>query len=920
MAQKESWLPLPVQRLLQEVDRLFGALLPRPWRRGRATEREWTPQLDLHLVAGTFTTAAPRKDTAAMSTAANGRQEPPVTLQPAAPPVELTAEQLRFHVALTTDFQTTEDIALRHDFIGQKRARAALELGLGVTSSGFHIFVSGLTGVAKLEALHRWIAQRAAQEPTPGDWVYVHNFAHPDAPRAIPLAAGHGCRLRHLMRQMVKTLREELPKAFRQEAFDKEKTQLKEKYTAQARALTEELEARAREKGFLLQAGPGGGILLIPIVNGRPVESSDEFAHLSAEAQQAIEKNQREFAEEMAAFPGKQQAIRRAMAEDIRLVEKRLGETLLNPLLAVIAQEIDNPKVNKYLADVKAHITENLDDFKEPEQPGSSQPFPPLAPPHERDPFLEYEVNVVVDNSTPSDAETCAPATGAPVLVECSPTYLNLFGTIERVVDRFGRVVTNFTRIKAGSLLRAHGGYLIFSLEDALTEPAVWKTLKRTLKSGRIEIETYEPFALFATSGLKPEPIEVQVKVIVVGSPFLYHLLYTGDDEFREIFKVHADFRPTMALDDQHLLAYLQWVAQLCRQEGLPHFDRSGIEQLVEFGARKAGDRQKVSASYAEITDLGREAAYWARKDNGHLVSARHVQKALEERVFRSNRIEEEIHELITQGTILVDIDGRKVGQVNGLSVLELGSYAFGRPSRVTASVAMGQAGIVNIERESHLSGSIHDKGLLILSGYLRNRYGQDKPLALSASLCFEQSYSGVEGDSASSTELYALLSRLAELPVRQDIAVTGSVNQWGEVQAIGGVNEKIEGFFDVCRVHGLAGKQGVMIPAANVRNLILRADVIEAVAQGQFHLYPIHTIDEGITLLTSVPAGMIDEEGTVNGLVNCRLRDLATGLKAFAASSEAGGIENGDKRRIEHKITERPRDSTAYVGSTGRS
>jgi predicted ATP-dependent protease len=408
-------------------------------------------------------------------------------------------------------------------------------------------------------------------------------------------------------------------------------------------------------------------------------------------------------------------------------------------------------------------------------------------------------------------------------------------------------------------------------------------------------METYEPFALFATSGLKPEPVQIQVKVVAVGSPFLYHMLYAWDDEFREIFKVHADFRHAMELDAQHLSVYGQWVARVCRQEGLSHFDRSAVERLVEFGARQAGDRQKVSAASAEITDLVREAAYWARKDNGNLVSARHVQQALDQRTFRSNRVEEELREFITQGTILMDIDGRKVGQLNGLAVLQMGEHSFGRPSRVTASVAMGQAGIVNIERESRLSGSIHDKGLLILSGYLRNQYGQDKPLTLSASLCFEQSYSGIEGDSASSTELYALLSRLAELPVRQDLAVTGSVNQWGEVQAIGGANEKIEGFFDVCRVQGLTGQQGVMIPASNVRNLILRADVIEAVAQGQFHIYPIHTIDEGITLLTGVRAGTVAEDGTVNGLVNRRLRHLATDLKAFGTGGEEASTKKPD-------------------------
>ncbi len=796
--------------------------------------------------------------------------------QPASTPVELTVEQLRFQVTLPAQFRTTEELTPGRDFIGQERAHAALELGLGITSSGFNIFVSGLTGAEKLEALHKWIVQQAAPSATPHDWVYVQNFAHPDAPRAIALGAGQGCRLKHYMNEMVKTLREELPKAFRQEAFDKEKSQLKEKYATQAQALTEALETRAREKGFAIQPGQGGGIILIPVINGKPLESPEEFTRLTPEQQQEIEKNQREFAAEMSAFPSKQQEIMRAMVEDVRTIERRFGDALLTPMLASISQEMKSTEVDEYLADVKAHVIENLDNFKEPERQNPASPFAQFMPP--QDLFLEYEVNVVVDNSTTK---------GAPVLIESSPTYPNLFGSIERVVDRAGRLVTNFTRIKAGSLLRAHGGYLIFSLEDALTEPAVWKMLKRTLKSGRIEMETYEPFAMFSTSGLKPEAIQMQVKVVVVGSPYLYHMLYSLDEEFREIFKVHADFRRVMELDAQHLIAYGNWTAQICRAEGLPHFDQSAVERLVEFGARKAGDRQKISAAYADVADLIRESAYWAKRDNSTIVSARHVQHALEERVFRSDRIEQDIRELITQGTVLVDIDGRKVGQVNGLSVLQIGEHSFGQPSRVTASVGMGQAGIVNIERESRLSGPIHDKGLLILSGYLRNRYGQDKPLALSASLCFEQSYSGVEGDSASSTELYAMLSRLSELPIRQDLAVTGSVNQWGEVQAIGGANEKIEGFFDVCRIRGLTGTQGVMIPIANVRNLVLRPDVIEAVAQSKFHIYPIRTIDEGIELLTSVRAGTTEEEGTVNYLVNRRLLDLATKLKSFGSSEQ---------------------------------
>ncbi len=757
--------------------------------------------------------------------------------------------------------------------------------GLGVTSSGFNIFVSGLSGTEKLETLRAWVAQRAGQSPTPKDWVYVHNFTRPDAPKAISLAAGQGRTFKRFMNELVKTLREQLPKAFRQEAFDKEKAQLKEKYTAKAHALAEEYIKRAREKGFLVQAGPGGHFILIPLVDGKPLEP-EAFAKLSEAAKDTLASNQERVATELEEFTAKQQETLRALTEDIRAIERRFCETLLTPLLDLLKRELQSPAVNAYLEEVKAYVIDNLDDFKESSQAGSPVPFPFAVPP-EHAPFLEYEVNVIVDN---------ADTQGAPVLVETAPIYRNLFGTIERVVDRFDRLVTNFTRIKSGSVLRADGGYLIFNLEDAIMEFGVWKTLKRTLKSGRIEMETYEPFALFATTGLKPEPINIQAKMVLVGSPFLYHLLYLWDDEFREIFKVHADFRPTMELDAPHLLAYGQWVAQLCREEKLPHFDRAAVERLVEFGARQAEDRQKVSASYAEIADLVREAAYWARNKDAQLVSARHVQHAIEQRVFRSNRIEEEIRDLITQGTILVDIDGSKVGQVNGLSVLQIGGYSFGHPSRVTASVGMGRAGIVNIERESRLSGSLHDKGLLILAGYLRNRYGQDQPLTLSASLCFEQSYSGVEGDSASTTELYALLSRLAELPVRQDLAVTGSVNQWGEVQAIGGVNEKVEGFFDVCRVHGLTGKQGVLIPAANVRNLLLRADVIDAVAQRQFHIYPIRTIDDSIELLTGVRAGTVEEEGTVNWLVKKRLHDLAAGLKEFAPSEERSAIDKATR------------------------
>lgn len=785
---------------------------------------------------------------------------------------ELGAEELRFAVTLDGGFTTTGELAAVQDFAGQERALAALELGLGVMGGGFNIFVSGLAGAERLQALQRWVAQRGSASPTPGDWVYIHNFQHPDAPRAIYLQAGEGIHFKQKMRDLVKSLKEELPKAFRQEEFDREKGLLREKYARRAQEMNSQFEKLVREKGFRLHAGPGGDVLFIPLVDGKPLKSPEEFSRLSPEEQGKIEEWQQELVAEMVQMASRQREVMREMEADIRQVERRFCDKLLSPLITSIEREMENEKVSAYLAEVREQILDNLDDFKE--GVAAPSPFPFVSQMRERDPFLEYEVNVVVDNSQTQ---------GAPVLVESSPTYLNLFGTIERVVDRFGRVVTNFTRIKSGSLLRAHGGYLIFSLEDALTEAAVWKVLRRTLRNGRIEMETYEPFALFSASGLKPEAVEINTKVIVVGSSFLYHLLYAWDDEFREIFKVRADFRQLMELEENHMLAYGRWVAKLCRDEKLSHFDRGAVERLLEFGARQAGDREKISASHAEVADLVREAAYWARKEDKQIVSDRHVEQALQSRVFRSNRIEEEIRELIAKGTILIDIAGKKVGQVNGLSVIEMGGYTFGRPARVTASVSMGQAGIINIERESRLSGSIHDKGVLILSGYLRNRYGQDKPLALSASLCFEQSYSGVEGDSASLAELYALLSRLSNIPLRQDIAVTGSVNQWGEVQAIGGVNEKIEGFFDVSRVIGLTGDQGVMIPAANVRNLILRADLVQAVAEGKFHLYPVRTIDEGLEILAGVEAGEVGEKGTVNEAVSSRLKELAVGLKQFA-------------------------------------
>lgn len=792
------------------------------------------------------------------------------TLLSAGPPREVTDRDIGPAFQLDSSFQGTASLppVPEDGPSGQERAVAALELGTGISGRGYNIFVTGLTGADRLEFLKRWVTERAKARPTPGDWMYLHNFKNPDEPKALHLPAGKGKQLKSMMQDLVKTLRESLPKAFRQEAFDREKAALKDKYEARSRKMKEEFDAYAKDKGFLVSAGDNGNVFLIPIVNGKPLETPEEFQKIPEAGREEIAKHQEEVVHEMEKFVRTQHDIVREMEEEVRGIEKHFGKKLLDPLVERILDSIPSEELKAHLAEASDHILTNLDDFKEQHASAPMLPFLQAAP--EKDSFIEYDVNVVVDNSGRS---------GVPVVVENSPTHMNLFGTIERIVDKFGRLVTNFTRIKSGSLLKADGGYLIFNLDDAITEAAVWKTLKRTLRSGRIEMDTYEPFAMFSTSGMKPEPITVNTKILVVGTVYVYQFLFAYDDDFGELFKVHADFRKVVEATPEHIHAFLSQIAATCRAENLPHLDVQGSWRLLTHASRMAEDREKIYASPAEIQDILRESAFQARREGAPSISDRHVQAALDHRVFRANRIEHDLRDLTTRGTILLDIEGKKIGQVNGLSVIDMGGYAFGRPARVTASASMGNAGIVNIERESNMSGNIHNKGVFILAGYMRNTFGQNKPIALSASLAFEQSYSGVDGDSASSTELYALLSRLSEIPLRQDLAVTGSVNQWGEVQAIGGVNEKIEGFFDACRVKGLTGLQGVMIPEANVRHLVLRSDVVKAIEQKTFHIHPVKTIAEGIEILTGVRAGSPEETGTVFGEVQKKFDKFLEGM-----------------------------------------
>ncbi|MDY6861840.1 MAG: Lon protease family protein [Thermodesulfobacteriota bacterium] len=572
-------------------------------------------------------------------------------------------------------------------------------------------------------------------------------------------------------------------------------------------------------------------------------------------------------------------------------MNRELVTPLIKESIALFKNKYSNKNLNVYLDEIEENLINNFDDFlPQPDKGMSPIPMDIIAPQNPK--LLNYEVNVIVDNSE---------VKGRPVIIENYPTYRNIFGGIEKVIDRSGVWRSDFTKIKAGSLIKANGGYLIFNLMDALIEPGVWQSLKRALKSESIEIGSFDPFYNLFTATLKPESIPLNTKVIITGDDYLYHLLYNLDDDFKKIFKVKSDFDAVMKNEEDTPYKYAAFIRMICDRENLMPFDREGVARVVEYGIRIAGRQKKITTKFHKISDILREANYWALKDNSSkTVTRSHVEKAIESQDYRVNMIEEKVQELIEDGILIIDTEGEAVGQVNGLAVYTMGDYTFGRPSKITAKTSMGRAGIINIEREADLSGKTHNKGVLILSGYLRYKYAQNKPLTMSASICFEQSYSGIDGDSASSSEVYALISSLSDCPIRQDIAVTGSINQNGEIQPIGGVNEKIEGFFYVCKARGLTGKQGVIIPERNTGDLMLKKEVVEAVKAKKFHVYAIKTIDNGIEILTGVKAGEKGKTGnypkdTINFLVDRRLKDLAEGLKGFEKEEKQ---ERGKKNK----------------------
>lgn len=789
---------------------------------------------------------------------------------------ELPVEKLRRECDISVlRCETTKTLAPLTSIIGQERAVRALKFGLGIRERGFNIYVAGRPGTGRTTAVKNFVEEVARVEPAPPDWCYINNFSNPYEPKAIKLPPGKGREFRDDVKRLIENVRIALPKAFESDDYAIKREATVRAIENQRKALIDQLNAKVQQEGFIIQSTPIG-IMLIPVIKGKPL-TEEELLALPQKAKEVIQEKRARLEPElrntMRQFLEMEQKIRDALNKLNRDVALYAIGHLVGGLLEKYKA---TPEVVAYLQEVQSDILDNVVQFVRKGEPQQQLPFP--LPWMKEDPFKKYEVNVIVDNSN---------LKGAPVVIESNPTYPNLFGRTEKEVQ-LGALVTDFTMIRGGALHKANNGYLIIPAEELLRDPFAYEGLKRALRSGQIVIEELEArYGFISTKSLKPQPIPLSVKVILIGSPYLYQLLFALDMEFTEFFKVKAEFDTTMARTQENVRQYAAFVCTLCQKENLKHLDGSGLAKLVEYSSRLAEDQQKLSTRFAEIADIVREANFYATQENSKLVTGIHVKKAIEERIYRSKLIQEKIQEMINRGILLIDTDAEKVGQVNGLSVMGLGDFAFGSPSRVTASIGLGREGVIDIEREAKMGGPIHTKGVLILSGYLNDKYARDKPLSLSARLVFEQNYAGVEGDSASSTELYAILSALSGLPIKQGIAVTGSVNQKGEVQAIGGVNEKIEGFFEVCKAKGFTGKQGVMIPESNVQNLMLKEEVVEAVKAGLFHIYAVKTIDEGIEILTGVKAGQkledgTFEKGTVNYLVDKCLREMSEKLKEF--------------------------------------
>lgn len=761
-------------------------------------------------------------------------------------------------------FETTREVTPLTTPLGQPRVQVAIELALAAHGSGYNLYVAGRPGAGRESTVRDIVTQVAATRPVPSDWVYVHNFAEPNYPNAIRLPAGSGRQLAREMDELLEYAQREIPRAFESEDYERRRSVAIEELTKRRDTLVNDLQTFARSHEFAVDMTPTG-IASIPLLNGQPIPTGT-FPQLAPDVREAIERHGKE--------------VQVQVAATVRQLQHEIVAFVTGPLFEEMKEHYgDQAEVLSFLDRVAQDLPEHLDDFA---SPGTSKaPLPSAELSHPQPEHLSrFRVHVLIDNSQ---------TTGAPIILERNPTLPNLVGHIDyRAV--FGALVTDFQQIEPGALHRANGGFLLLHAQDLLANPLAWPALKRALLVGEVRVESLDDqLMVMPRTQLRPEPIPLDLKVILIGSPALYQLLYVLDEEFAELFAVRADFAPDMPWSEEGVGRYAAFVSGWAQKSGLKAFDRTAVARIVEHGARLRDHQHKLSTRFLDLANLLTEADYWASQAGHNEVTAGDVDQAITKKDYRANLVEERVHDLIAEGTLRIDAVGERVGQVNGISIVDLGDYAFGQPTRITARVGLGRGTIQSIEREVELSGPIHSKGILTLAGYLSGQYVQEWPLALAATLTFEQSYDEVEGDSASSTELYALLSALSGSPLTQAIAVTGAVNQHGDVEAVGGVTRKIEGFFAVCKAKGLTGAQGVLIPASNLPHLMLNDEVIEAARAGQFHVWAVRHVDEGIALLTGRPAGERGADGrfpvgTIHHLVEQRLHRYAELGHAFAS------------------------------------
>ncbi|MBW2078632.1 MAG: AAA family ATPase [Deltaproteobacteria bacterium] len=805
---------------------------------------------------------------------------------------EVPVGELRAHVdPQSFSFESTATLEPPAEpLLGQERASDAIKFGMGIKDNNYHIFIAGPSKAGLTYAARTYLEEQAKKEPTPPDWCYVYNFKEPDKPKSLKISSGQGKELKKDMQECIGALQTKVPEVFDSDDYRARDEELQQGFEQYRQRTIDGLSDLAKKEGFMLQVSQVGMVLIPSSKQGQPL-SQEELAQLDKEEKEKLKEKSEKLQDKMRGTVKKLRDAESELKQKKDDLKKDIARYVVNqqvePYLEKYKEESD---VIEHLKLVQEDIVENIEDFTK-KQEGQQLPVLQFPIVMKEPAFRRYDVNVLVDNS---DTE------GAPVVIESNPIYPNLFGTIERQA-LFGALFTDFTMIKPGVLHQANGGYLVMKALDLLKWYLSWEALKRALRTQDIRIEDLgELYGMFSTRTIRPEPIPLNIKIVLTGDPYLFELLHIYDDRFQKLFKVKAHLDDQMDRKEEVIMQIAQMIGNFCSEQNIRHLDRTGVARVLEYSMERTEDQEKLTLELGDVSDLIKEANYFAGLDGAELIGRGHVERAVEKRIYRSNLFEERIKELVEKDIFWIETDGTKVGQINGVSILMTGDYEFGRPNRITATVSVGREGVVAIERESKMSGNVHTKGVMILSSFLKERFAHNKPLSLTASLCFEQSYGLVEGDSASSTELFALLSGLAGVPIYQGIAVTGSVSQKGEIQAVGGVTRKAEAFFDICKRKGLNGRQGVIIPAKNVKNLMLKQEVVESVREGKFHIWPISTVEEGVEILTGEKAGTLQPDGTypkgtLFRKVDERLLELAEVARKFAKEEE--GKKEGSKK-----------------------